>query len=378
MSVDRLGQKWVAMLAVLDRALRPTWIRRCSSTAGPSPPTDVLGTRSPSAPRSTRPARWTRQTGRAAAGRHWFGMDTDDFGVVFPLGLIDYDSPAFRRHLRRTGARQYGSLVRAGKIRAITVDKDRPRLDRLRRQPANSGRRPLRAPPRAPATTSRPSPAPPTFDVWAMVAHGDSIWVLTDRDLRRISRSAVPPGWRTLATRRRPDRAARRCGSWTWPPNGEVYVGCGGGRAPLPQRRNHARTSRTYNSRAVLERRARGRDRSAPPARCGSAPRRGSTASIPGTRWCGPTTGLPDTVKVWPNPAMQTNGGVLDAHAGDRQRLHRRHLRRARAAGAPVHDHHPGCGGVGRPRRATATSPCRGSTSCVPTAADDRRARASC
>ena len=112
--------------------------------------------------------------------------------------------------------------MRAGKIRAITVDKE-GRVWIGYAGNLNSGvdhfvRRPEAGYDfKTVANTT-------TFDVWAMVAHGDSIWVLTDRDLRRISRSAVPP---RLANTSYETPAGRPLGMRLMDvaANGEVYVG---------------------------------------------------------------------------------------------------------------------------------------------------------
>ena len=152
-------------------------------------------------------------------GGVWFGMDF--FNDLVPLGLDFYDSTG-----AHVGNWQPGlpatSLVRAGKVRAVTVDKA-GRIWVGYAGATNSGvdtfvRRPEQGYDFKSVTGTT------SLDIWAMVAHGDSIWVLTDSELKRINRTSSPlrvvqtlktPAGRPLSGLRLMDVA----------PNGDVFVG---------------------------------------------------------------------------------------------------------------------------------------------------------
>ena len=118
-------------------------------------------------------------------GGRWFGMDSPG-GV--PLGLDFYDSTGAHAGTWGPGSPAGVSRVRGGKIRAITVDKTGRIWIGYAGAGVNSGvdhfvRRPIVG------YDFRTVPNTSGLDIWAMVAHGDSIWVLTDIDLRLISRT---------------------------------------------------------------------------------------------------------------------------------------------------------------------------------------------
>lgn len=304
MSVDRLNQKWVgcwglSMESFTDEVDPPLFQHRWTQPTDDYRHTLAFG----AAIDST--GKVDDVTGEPRAGGHWFGMDTDNFGVIFPLGLDYYDSTG--AYAGTWGPNSpANSLVRGGKIRAVTVDKE-GRVWIGYAGTINSGvdhfvRRPEAGYDfKTVANTT-------TFDVWAMVAHGDSIWVLTDRDLRRISRSSVPPrlsntSYETPAGRplgmRLMDVAAQ----------GDVYVGSEEGV-------RHYRTDGTTEDFTTANSPLCSNDvRAIAIDRATGAVWLGTSAGLnrydPGYTAPVAPTGLPDTVKVWPNPAMQTNGGVL-------------------------------------------------------------------
>src|SRR5258706_119158 len=92
---------------------------------------------------------------------------------------------------RLVGPGDPGSLVRGGKIRAITVDQigriwvgypgaANSAIDYFERRPRQGYRFET-----VPQTTG--------LDIWQLVAHGDSVWALTDHDLRLIDRGVTTP-----------------------------------------------------------------------------------------------------------------------------------------------------------------------------------------
>ncbi len=239
-----------------------------------------------------------------SAGGHWFGMDTDNLGVVFPLGLDYYDSTGAHAGTWGPGS-PAGSLVRNGKIRAVTVDKT-GRVWVGYAGAANSGvdhfvgRPELGYDFKTVANTT-------SFDVWAIVAHGDSIWVLTDRDLRRISRTAIPPRLVTLSYE---TPAGRPLGMRLMDvaPNGDVYVGSeegvrrfrvGGGTEDL---------TATNSPLASDDVRAIAVDRSTGVVWFGTAA--GLNRYDPDYRPPVLPPGVDDTLSVFPNPTIITGAGL--------------------------------------------------------------------
>jgi hypothetical protein len=303
MSVDRLNHKWVgcwglSIESFTDDVDPPLFEHRWTQ-----PTDDVRHTLAFGAAIDST-GKVDEQTLEPRGGGHWFGMDTNNFGVVFPLGLDYYDSTGVYAGTWGPGS-PANSLVRAGKIRAITVDKEgrvwigyagnvNSGVDHFVRRPETGYDF------KTVANTT-------TFDVWAMVAHGDSIWVLTDRDLRRISRSAVPP---RLANTSYETPAGRPLGMRLMDvaANGDVYVGSEEG---VRHYRTDGTTEDFTTGNSPL---------------CSNDVRAVAIDPVTGAVWFGTAaglnrfdpghavattpTGLPDTVKVWPNPAMQTNGGV--------------------------------------------------------------------
>src|SRR5262245_29899906 len=234
-------------------------------------------------------------------GGHWFGMDTDNFGVVIPLGLDYYDSTGIYVGTWGPGS-SATSLVRGGKIRAITVDKE-GRVWIGYAGTINSGVDHFIGRPEV-GYDFKTVTNTTAFDVWALVAHGDSIWCLTDRDLRLITRltprlagTYPTPSGRPLGMRLM-DVAA----------NGEMYVGSEEG----VRRYHHDGTFQDYtiaNSPLCSnDVRAIAIDRATGVIWFGTAA--GLDRFDPGYTVPVPPTGIPDTVIVYPNPAMQTNGGV--------------------------------------------------------------------
>jgi ligand-binding sensor domain-containing protein len=208
MLVDQQGEKWVSCwryaMEHFDDSVQPPIFTRFWSSGSED-------------------QRHTLGFGAAADsnGGRWFGMDTDNLGVVIPLGLDYYDSTGANAGTWGPGT-PAGSLVRGGKIRAITVDKT-GRIWVGYAGAANSGvdhfvRRP------EVGYDFRTVPNTSSLDIWALAAYGDSIWVLTDRDLRRISRTAAPQP-KVVQTQTTP--AGRPLGMRLMDvaPNGDVFVG---------------------------------------------------------------------------------------------------------------------------------------------------------
>lgn len=154
-------------------------------------------------------------------GGRWFGMDTDNFGGVEPLGLDYYDATGAHAGTWGPGV-PVGSLVRGGKIRAITVDQDN-RIWVGYAGAANSGVDHFKGLPVAPNLDFKTVNGTASLDIWGLVANGDDVWVLTDRDLRRIDRTDSSP--RIVQTLSTP--AGRPLGMRLMDvaPNGDVFVG---------------------------------------------------------------------------------------------------------------------------------------------------------
>src|SRR5437867_4652908 len=113
------------------------------------------------------------------------------------------------------------SLVRGGKIRALTVDKAgriwvgypgaaNSAIDNFERRPVTGY---------GFATVDQTT----GLDIWSLVAHGDSVWALTDHDLRQINRAARP--LRVVRTLKVPDGRPLGMRLMDVAPNGDVFVG---------------------------------------------------------------------------------------------------------------------------------------------------------
>jgi ligand-binding sensor domain-containing protein len=238
------------------------------------------------------------------AGGHWFGMDTDNLGVVVPLGLDYYDSTG--THVGSWGpGTPIGSRVRNGKIRAVTVDKA-GRVWVGYAGAANSGvdhfvRRPI-------DTYDFETVAGTTsFDVWAIVAHGDSIWVLTDRNLRRISRG---PGTPRLISLTYDTPAGRPLGLRLMDvaPNGDVYVGSEEGVRRYRPGGDTEDFTTANSPLASNDVRAIAVDRSTGVVWFGTAA--GLNRYDPGYQPPALPPGVDDTLRVFPNPATLNGAGI--------------------------------------------------------------------
>jgi hypothetical protein len=247
------------------------------------------------------------------SGGVWFGMDTDNLGGLpaefyTPLGLDHYDASG--AHVGTWGPNQPpGSLVRGGKIRAVTVDKT-GRVWVGYAGAANSGVDHFIGLPEGPNTDSHFETVEGTtsMDVWAIVAHGDSVWVLTDRNLRRIARQTVPHP-RLLSTIY-DTPAGRPLGMRLMDvaPNGEVYVGSEEG---VRRYKTDGRTEDFTTANSPLcsdDVRAIAVDRATGVVWFGTAA--GLNRFDPGYQPPRPPPGVDDTLRVFPSPATVTGAGI--------------------------------------------------------------------
>ncbi|MBI1795671.1 MAG: hypothetical protein HYR74_01330 [Candidatus Eisenbacteria bacterium] len=246
--------------------------------------------------------------GQPAGGGTWFGMDTNDLGVVQPLGLDYYDSTGTYAGTWGPGS-SATSVVRAGKIRAVTVDKT-GRIWVGYAGSANSGvdtfvRRPevgydVRT------VSNTYGTAATSLDIWGLVAHDDNIWVLTDRDLKRVDRSGNPP--KILSVYNTP--AGRPLGMRLIDasPDGSVWVGSEEGvRWYHPDGTSQDFT--TANSPlAANDVRAIAVEPSTGAVWFGTA--EGLNRFNPSYQPPALPPGKPDTLHVYPNPATVTGLGV--------------------------------------------------------------------
>lgn len=242
-------------------------------------------------------------------GGVWFGMDTDNLGGLpaefyTPLGLDHYDSKG--NHVGAWGpSTPPGSLVRGGKIRAVTVDKE-GRVWVGYAGAANSGVDNFSGRPEAgPDADFDTVEGTTSMDVWSIVAYGDSIWVLTDRELRRIRRFPA-----TLLSTSYETPAGRPLGMRLMDvaPNGEVYVGSEEG-VRRYMRGDAFEDFTTANSPlASNDVRAIAIDRTTGVVWIGTAA--GLNRFDPGYRPPTPPPGVPDTIQVVPSLATVTGAGV--------------------------------------------------------------------
>lgn len=291
MLADRVGQKWVACwrfaVDAFDDANDPATFTHYWTNV------------------SSDLQRHSLAFGAAADsnGGRWFGMDTDNLGVVQPLGLDFYDSTGTNAGTWGPNT-PAGSLVRGGKIRAITVDKT-GRIWVGYAGAANSGvdhfvRRPVIGYDfQTVANTS-------SLDIWGLVAHGDSIWVLTDGDLRRINRAGSPP--RVVQTLNTP--AGRPLGMRLMDvaPNGDVYVGSEEGLRWYHHGGGSQDFTITNSPLASNDVRAVAVDRASGVVWIGTA--EGLNRFDPGYQPETLPPGVEDTLQVYPNPATLTGAGV--------------------------------------------------------------------
>jgi hypothetical protein len=236
-------------------------------------------------------------------GGRWFGMDTNNLGVVQPLGLDYYDATGAHAGTWGPGT-PVGSLVRGGKIRAITVDKGK-RIWVGYAGAANSGVDNFSGLPVSPNTDFKTVPNTSNLDIWALVAHGDSIWVLTDHDLRRISRTTGRLAGSSLST-----PAGRPLGMRLMDvaPNGDVFVGSeegvrwyrGGGTSQDFTTANSPLASNDVRAIAV--------DRRTGVVWFGTA--EGLNRFDPGYQPPSLPVGVEDSLRVYPNPATLTGAGL--------------------------------------------------------------------
>jgi hypothetical protein len=237
-------------------------------------------------------------------GGRWFGMDTYDPDLLDPMGLDFYDSTGVHAGTWSPGSPD-SSLVRGGKIRAITVDKA-GRIWVGYAGAANSGvdhfvRRPkLGYDFKTVLNTT-------SFDVWGLVAHGDSIWLLTDRELRIISRTTSPP---RLLAQRYETPAGRPLGMRLMDvaPNGDVFVGSEEG-VRWYRRGGTTQDFTVANSPlAANDVRAIAVDPATGVVWFGTA--EGLNRFDPGYRPPALPPGVADSLRIYPNPATLTGLGV--------------------------------------------------------------------
>jgi hypothetical protein len=234
-------------------------------------------------------------------GGRWFGMDTNDLGVIHALGLDHYD--AFGAFDNSYGPGN--SQVRVEKIRAVTVDKT-GRVWVGYAGSANSGVDHFVGVPDYANQTFRTVPNTSALDIWGLVARDNDIWVLTDHDLKRIDRGGNPPkivqafstpGGRPLGMR-----------LIDASPDGSVWVGTEEGvRWYHPGGTSQDFT--TANSPlASNDVRAIAVDRASGVVWMGTA--EGLNRFDPGYRPPGLAPGTVDTLSVYPNPALVTGIGL--------------------------------------------------------------------
>lgn len=238
-----------------------------------------------------------------SSGGVWFGMDSPG-GI--PIGLDYYDSTGAYVGTWGPNDPVDTSLVRGGKIRAVTVDKTGRVWIGYAGSGATSGvdhfvRRPQVG------YDFETVPNAAGLDIWGLEAYGDSIWVLTDNDLRRINRNSPNPRVvQTLSTPalRAPDSPSHHLAV---APDGSVWVGVVQGvrwyrPGQLPQDFTVANSPLASNDvRAVA-------------VEPGGAVWFGTVAGLnrfdPG--YTPPTLppGVPDTLRVYPSPATITGAGI--------------------------------------------------------------------
>jgi sugar lactone lactonase YvrE len=305
MSIDRLGRKWVSCwgfaIESFDDYVDPDqFVHHWPAPSG----ADALHTFAFGAAVDSAGARGPSGEPLDQGG-HWFGLDTDHLGAPDrqPLGLDHYDSTGAYAGTWSPGS-PATSLVRNGKIRAVTVDKT-GRIWIGYAGAANSGvdhfiRRPEQG------YDFRTVPNTTSFDIWSLVAHGDTIWVLTDRDLRRISRVTLRlagPSYETLSGR--PTVGARLMDV---APNGEVYVGSEEGVRRYRLDGTFQDITESNSPLASNDVRAVAVDKATGAVWFGTAA--GLNRFDPGYTPPAPPAGAPDTLIVFPNPATLTGAGI--------------------------------------------------------------------
>jgi hypothetical protein len=236
-------------------------------------------------------------------GGRWFGMDTNDIENVRALGLDYYDSTGAWAGTWGPGSSPT-SIVRAGKIRAVTVDRT-GRLWVGYAGSSNSGidnfvRRPEIDYDHRTVTGAGST----TLDIWGLVAQGDDIWALTDHDLKRVSRSSS----KILANYETP--AGRPLGMRLMDasPDGSVWVGSEEGVRWYHPNGTFQDFTTANSALASNDVRAIAVERATGAVWFGTAS--GLNRFDPGYQPPAPPAGTPDTLHVYPNPAMVTGLGI--------------------------------------------------------------------
>jgi two component regulator with propeller domain len=292
--VDRVGLKWVGGWSH-EGCQECSALERFDDSIDPPAFTHLWG--------ATDEFRHTLAYGAAAdsVGGRWFGMHSYDLDAVEPLGLDWYDSTGTYAGTWGPGVPE---SVRNGKIRAVTVDKT-GRIWIGYAGPSNGGVDHFLERPESGAQYDfRTVVGTTSLDIWGLVAHGDTIWTLTDRDLRRITRTS-PRVAQTLQT-----PAGRPLGPRLIDvaPDGSVFVGSEEG-VRWYRRDGSTRDFTTANSplasdvvHAVVVDRATG------VVWFGTAA--GLNRFDPGYQPPIPSPHAADTLHVYPNPAQLTGLGV--------------------------------------------------------------------
>jgi hypothetical protein len=236
-------------------------------------------------------------------GGRWFGMDTSDLGVVQPLGLDYYDSTGTNAGTWYPGSSAV-SLVRAGKIRAVTVDPT-GRIWVGYAGSANSGvDNFVRRPEVGYEYHTVQGAGATTLDIWGLVAQGDDVWALTDHDLKRISRSSskILSSFDTPAGRPLGMRLIDAS------PDGSVWVGSEEGVRWYHPNGTFQDFTTANSALASNEVRAIAVERATGAVWFGTAA--GLNRFDPGYQPPAPPPGMPDTLHVYPNPAVVTGLGI--------------------------------------------------------------------
>jgi hypothetical protein len=298
MVVDTTGRKWVACWGYaidrFDDASDPAFFTHYWTGAEEVPHTAAFG------------------AALDSSGGVWFGMDTYNPELFGALGLDFYDSTGVYAATWSPG----GSRLRGGgKIRAITVDK----TGRIWVGYAGTIDSGVDHFVRRPEIGYDFKSVDNTFDmdIWSIVAYGDSIWVLTDRNLRRIHRTSVPP---RLSPTIYDTPAGRPLGLRLMDvaPSGDVFVGSENGVRWYRRDGSTEDFTATNSALAANEVRAIAVDRTTGVVWIGTAD--GLNRFDPGYRPPEPPPVARDSLHIYPNPATLTGLGVelrlLGAFAG--------------------------------------------------------------